>query len=136
VKYKTSAGQTFPCAYDVAAGDFQTPSSSPDFFLAFAGNFLVIDSGTGPEPRGLVVYDLVTRGRVFVDSYSSLVSVATNTINYWSPMNATPTGANCPQFSEYQKDGLGMVIEEYITLKLPNFTKMGSGQYRCSPTQG
>ncbi|HEX4104117.1 MAG TPA: hypothetical protein VHZ04_01400 [Candidatus Paceibacterota bacterium] len=136
VKYKASASQTFPCAYAAAAGDFQTPSSSPDFFLGFAGNFLIIDSGTAPEPRGLIVYDLGTRQQVFNDSYSSPVDVGTSTVTYWSPTSTVPTAANCAQFGELKADGLGMVIEEYVTLSLPGLVKTGSGQYRCSPTQG
>jgi hypothetical protein len=136
VKYKTSADQNFSCAYTVDMGDFQTPTGSPDYFLGFASNFLVIDSGTSPEPHGLIIYDLNTQKEVFTDSYSSPIEIQDSAITYWGPTKTIPTKANCPQFDQLTADGLGMVIEQHVTLTLPGLVKTGDAQYQCAPTQG
>ena len=135
VKYKTTANQHFACSYTVGKNDFEIKNGDADYFLAFTDNFLVIDRGTAPDPRGLIVYDLRSRTQVYADRYSKPWSVAGDTITYWNPTDTKATTQNCPKLAEYTSQGLGALIESRVTLDLSTLTKKASGEYRCSVTQ-
>lgn len=136
VKYKTSPGQVIPCVYTPASGDFELKDADAEYFFGLAGHFLVLDRGTGPEPRELIVYDLNSRQEVYSDQYSSPVIFATTTITYWTPVATKVTAANCPQLGEFSADDLGAEIESHVILNLPDLTETNLQEFRCSPTQG
>lgn len=135
VKYKTSPEQHFSCIYKVERGDFEISNDEPDYLLSFTNNFLIIDRGTAPEPRGLIVYDLRSRTQVYTDQYASPWTVLKDVITYWSPASTTPTADTCPTLAEYTKDGFGAVIENHVELDLTTLTKKELGESRCMPTQ-
>lgn len=135
VKYKASPDQHFKCIYSVAKGDFEITNGEADHLLTFTNNFLVLDRGTAPEPRGLMVYDLHTRKQVYTDRYATPWGGSGDTITYWSPVATKPTANTCPKLGEYTKQGLGAVIEDKVTLDLSTLTKKDSGESRCMATQ-
>ena len=135
VKYKTSPGQHLPCSYVVGKGDFEINTGDADYFLTFTDTFLLLDRGTAPDPRKLIVYDLRSRTQVYADQYAKPWSVAADTITYWSPIDTKVTAQNCPPVAQYTSEGLGAVIESEVTLDLPTLNKKTLGQYRCSATQ-
>lgn len=135
VKYKTSPSQHFSCLYIVGRGDFEITNDQPDYLLSFTNHFLIIDRGTAPEPRELIVYDLRSRRQVYTDRYASPWRVLNDTLTYWSPVEAKPTLATCPLLSQYTQDGLGAVIETHVELDLTTLTKKDLGESRCMPTQ-
>lgn len=140
VKNKTSNNQVIPCSYDVEEGNFELKNQTATYFLALTDNFLVLDMGTAPPPRTLIVYNLGSRNEIYTDSYSGLakvrdIGVLNDTITYWNPTNEKVTGENCPKLSEYTAGGLGAEIEAKISLNLSNLVKKELGEYRCQPTQ-
>jgi hypothetical protein len=135
VKYKTTPDEHFPCSYTVGKGDFEINTGDPDYFLTFTDNFLLLDRGTAPYPRELVVYDLRSRALVYTDEYSKPWSGAGDTITYWSPADTKVTTQNCPKLAEYTSEGLGTVIESEVTLDLATLSKKAMGNSRCSATQ-
>lgn len=135
IKYKTSPSQSFPCAYTVASGDFEIKNVQAEYFLTFTDNFLVLDSGTAPPPRGLVVYDLRSRTIVFIDSYTKPVTVAGDTITYLSKTDQKPTLQNCPNLNDYTANSLGAVIMSKVTVDLPSLNKKDLGVFECMATQ-
>jgi len=135
IKYKTNPNQNFSCAYTVAGGDFEIKNVLAEYFLAFTDNFLVLDSGTAPEPRGLVVYDLRSRKIVFTDSYAKPVTVAGDSITYLSKTDRKPTLQNCPNLNDYTKNGLGAVIMSKVTVNLLSLDKKDMGESECRATQ-
>ncbi|MDR3547689.1 MAG: hypothetical protein P4M11_05380 [Candidatus Pacebacteria bacterium] len=135
IKYKTAIDQRFSCTFIVENGDFEIKNADADYFLAFTDNFLLIDRGTAPEPRGLIVYDLRSRKQVYEDRYASPWSVAGDTVTYWNPVDTKVTTQNCPDLATYTSQGLGAVIESQVTLDLTTLTKKATGEYRCSITQ-
>ena len=135
VKYKTAVDQHFACSYAVGENDFEINNEDADYFLAFTDNFLIIDRGTAPDPRGLIVYDLRSRTQVYIDRYSKPWSIAGDTITYWNPVDTKVTSQNCPKLAEYTSQGLGAIIESRVTLDLSTLAKKASGEYRCSVTQ-
>lgn len=135
IKYKTNSSQNYPCAYNVANGDFELKNVLAEYFLTFTDNFLVLDKGTAPEPRGLIVYDLRSRKIVFTDSYAKPVTVSGDSIIYLSKTSIKPTIANCPSLNDYTKNGLGAVIMSKITVDLSTLDKKDLGPTVCLATQ-
>lgn len=135
IKYKTNPSQNIPCTYTVAGGDFELKNIVAEYFLTFTDTFLVLDKGTAPEPRGLVVYDLRSRKMVFTDSYAKPVSVEGDTLTYFSTTKQKPTLQNCPDLNDYTEKGLGAVIMSKVTVELPSLTKKDIGILKCMATQ-
>lgn len=135
VKYKTNGGKLL-CSFTKSNGDFEISlGEEPDYFLAINSHFLLLDSGTAPDPRGLIVYDLVTRARVFTDRYARPIDLAAGTITYWTPVSEKPTASNCPNLATYTSQGLGAVLESHVTLDLSSLAKRDLGDMRCAATQ-
>ena len=135
IKYKTSSDQNIPCVYTAASGDFEIPNVSAEYFLAFTDNFLLLDSGTAPPPRGLIAYDLRSRGIAFTDIYAKAVEVSGDTITYFSKTDQKPTVQNCPDLNTYTTNGLGAVIMSKVTVDLNSLTKNDTGATECMATQ-
>ncbi len=135
VKYKENASQDVPCAYVVEGNDFEIKNVEAEYFLAFTDNFLVLDKGTAPPPRGLVVYDLRSRKKVFTDTYAQPVTVQGDTLTYFSKTTRKPTLQNCAQLNEYTKNGLGAVILSKVRVDLLSLNKKELGEYTCTATQ-
>ncbi len=135
IEYKTNPEQNFPCVYSVTSTDFELKNVLAEYFLAFTDNFLVLDSGTAPEPRGVIVYDLRSHKNVFTDSYAKPVIVKGDTLTYFSKTDSNPTLENCPNLNEYKGNGLGAVIMSKITVDLSSFSKKELGVFDCRATQ-
>ncbi len=135
IKFKTDANQNFVCEYVVEKGDFEIKNEWAEYTLALENNFLILDSGTGPDPRGLIIYNLSTRKKVYTDEYFEPVLIQNNTINYWNPTNQKATNENCPKLNEYLSGGLGAGIDSHVLLDLLTLSKKELGEYRCSPRQ-
>ena len=142
IKYKTNADQNISCEYSVDKTDYElknTCSYGPVCYLAqyvsnIEGNLLIVDEGTGPDNRNIIIYDLTKRAKVFSDTYSTgdLSYLQNNTIIYWVNTNEIANKQNCPEIDEYQKMGGKAVLESKISLNLSSLTKNGLGEYRCS----
>jgi len=135
IKKKTTANQNISCDYIVNHGDFEITGEFADYVLALENNFLILDEGTGPDPRGLVVYNLDTRTKIYQDSYSKPFDVKNNTLYYWAVTTTPVTTQNCPDSQKWEQEGLGSAIDAYVSLDLTTLTKTDLGQYRCSPRQ-
>ncbi len=135
IKYKKDYTQQVACAYNIGKTDFEIKGEFQNF-LALTDNFIILDAGTGPEPRGLIVYNLNTRKRVYDDSYGKPVLTQGDTVTYWSPIAEKATKANCSKFDEWTAQGLPPIIEAHVTLNLLDLTKKDLRENRCVPTQG
>lgn len=108
--------------------------SEATYFKAVVGNYLVLDQGTAPPPRSLVVYDLSNKKAVLQVQYADLV-IKNQLLTYWEPTTQKITTINCPQASGWQKSGLGAQIQKSVSFDLSNLTKKDLGKTRCSATQ-
>jgi hypothetical protein len=135
VKYKTQNSQNIPCVYASGKNDFEIKNDLPEYFLALQGSFLFLDSGTGPPPRTLIVYDLNGRQKIYTDSYEQPVDIEQNSITYWTPTDTIPNDTNCPERSKYISEGLSVEIDSQVTLHLPSLQKEALGAFRCTPKQ-
>jgi hypothetical protein len=142
-KHKTSIDEAIPCVAPATApvtvasapSDVVVRNDLPEFILGLTEHFLIIDSGTAPPPRGLIVYDLDVRTSTYADTYSPPIAIATGTVTYWASTKQIVTKTNCPDLSQYTADGLGVVIESNVILDLSTLSKKELGDYRCEPTQ-
>ena len=135
VKYKTAENQNISCEYRIEKTDFEIKNESAEYFFGLTDDFLILDSGTAPYPRDLIVYDLTNRKKVYTDKYSQPAAVQNGVVTYWSPTDKKVDDKNCPESAKYSSEGLGVEIEARVNLTLANLNKKNSGEYRCSPTQ-
>ena len=136
VKYKTAKDQAMACDYVVAPGDYEviTPGTFY-FFMKLEDNFLVLDFGTAPPPRGFDVYDLAARKKVYEGSYSGPVSFNNQEMTYWDSTKEKATSKNCSSIDEWAKGGLGAEIQAHVTLDFSTLVNKDSGERRCSALQ-
>ena len=134
VKYKSSPDQIFSCNYIKQSGDLEVGGDGT-YVLALENNFLLLDVGTGPDPRVLTIYNLNTRKGIYNDSYSQPVNIQNNVIDYWTGTTTPVTQKNCPDFITWETRGLGTAIEVHVSLNLLTLTKTELGEYRCSPEE-
>lgn len=119
VKYK-DGGSNFDIKEEVA------------YCIGLENNFLVLDTGTSAGPRGLIVYDLDKRVKVFNGVYvGNKPVISNNTISYWEPSNEVATAENCPDFSINASHGGSSAIDVYTKLNLLTLKKELLGQTKC-----
>lgn len=136
VKYITATDTVPTCAYAPGVGDYAiSGTNTAQYFLGLENNFLLLDNGTAPPPRGLTIFDLSTRKKAFQDKYSGPVMAQHNTVEYWSPTDISVTQANCPDKDVFAQQGLGAVLEERVSLNLSTMTKNPLGQIQCVAVQ-
>lgn len=140
VKYKTAGDQRFECRWAVNDLDFFIGIEWSEFYLGLTGDFLLLDSGTGPGIRGLIIYDLSKREKVFTDGYESYpyqsaVTIQENSLIYWTGTDIEPTPENCPELEYWESAGLGAVIETKVKLDLSTLTKVELGEHQCMAEQ-
>ncbi len=134
VKYKSKTGLPIKCEYAVRDGDFEIKNEWAEYFLALQNNLLILDSGTGPDPRGLVIWNLENRKKVYSGTYSEPYEVKPGYLEFWTE-TAKATEDNCPEKKEWEAGGLGAGIDTRVTLSLADFSVTRSSQTRCSSRQ-
>lgn len=135
IKYKSSSSQSISCEYLKDDKDFEIKNDFAEYVMAIENNFLILDSGTGPDPRGLIIYDLNTRKKIYDDSYSKPVSISNNVIEYWTETKKIVTKENCPEYWSLEDGGVWAAIDARVSLNLLTLTKKESVEYRCSARQ-
>ena len=135
IKYRKDPSQVLSCDYTIAKDDFEIKNDIPIYFLAFTDNFLALDSGTAPWPRGLIVLDLNSRKIVFTDKYSKPFSVKGDSITYLSETAQEPTVTNCPNLNDLRSKGLGAVLMNKVTVDLATLSKKSADSTACIATQ-
>lgn len=136
IKKKAAPQDALPCAYTPQAGDIELSGpDAADYFLAAEGEFLLIDSGTAPPPRGLTVLNMNTGDVLYTDQYNRPLDVADGSVTYWQPVDTVPTAQNCPDLAQLQSNGLGAGIERHVSLSLDGMELTDLGEERCSARQ-
>lgn len=139
IKFKTNSNQTFECQYVANNGDLEIKNESAEYIMALENNLLLLDSGTGPQNRKMIVYDLIKKSIVFTDSYNTMeennLDITNAYAKYWTSTNKKVTSVNCPKANEYKANGLGAIINARIILDLKTLTKKETGETQCLATQ-
>jgi len=140
VKYKANSSQQIRCSYTVGESDYVIEKEWAVYYLGLTGDFLLLDQGTGPGIRGLIIYDLSKREKVFTDGYESYpvqsaVIIQQDSLIYWTGTDIEATPQNCPEFEKWSSGGLGAVVETKVKLDLSTLTKAELGEHQCMPVQ-
>lgn len=135
IKHKTENNQQINCKYIIEKNDFEIKNKLAEYYLGLENDFLLIDSGTAPPPRDLIIYNLEKKQRVFSGSYSPPTEIGNNSIEYWKPIPSEVTQANCPNKDYYEGAGLGIEIEEHVRLELTDLNEISLDDYRCEGRQ-
>lgn len=122
------------CVYAAAAQDFEIRNETAEYFLALQGRYLILDSGTAPEPRGLIVWDLRQRRQVFAGRYASPYTIKPGHMEYWLE-SAVATDRNCPARQAWAALGLGAALETRVRLRFADARIVRSPRTRCSQRQ-
>lgn len=133
VRYKASGAAAGACDDVPAPGDLQIRNQDAEYLLALQGDLLILDSGTGPDPRGLIIWNLRQRQQVYSGSYSE-ATVGQGYMEFWQD-SGIATAANCPQLKEWQDNGLGAAIETWVRLDFADLSLHPGTQTRCSARQ-
>lgn len=136
IKYKSSPSQNISCIYVKEKSDVEILNhESANFVLALEGKYLLLDSGTGPDPRGLLVYDLEKQKEIFSDKYSQPVEVGNLAVSYWTESSVKANKDNCPDFLKYQSYGGSSAIDKHVKLDLSTLVKKDLGETKCNYRQ-
>jgi len=133
VKYKRQKSKPPVCKYVVKPGDFEIPNEEAEYFLGLQGNLLILDSGTGPDARGLIIWDLSKKRKVYTGTYED-AKIEPGYMEFWLETGRA-TDENCPEAKEWRAKGLGAAIETWVRLDLSDFTVTKSSKTRCVSRQ-
>jgi hypothetical protein len=108
------------------------------YFFGMLGPYVLIDSGTGPEERGLEVYDAETGALVYRGSYWShddVEALGPDRIAFFKSLWGDQRGRTCPeaQTEGWSDLGLGFWFEERVMLDLATGELERTGEVKCSP---
>lgn len=139
VKLKNNQNSYNDCSYNLEKSDFEIKEWIT-MILNLDNNFLLTDTGTAPGIRGLSVYDLDKKTKIYDGSYSGggnppVEILDNNIISFWEETKEKPTENNCPELKQNEENGLGSAIEEKVNLNLITLKKELLKEYRCSARQ-
>ena len=136
VKAKSPASGTAPCVFTKEPGDTAVSFDYPTFVWGAAGHYIVLDSGTGPAPRGVSLYDIKTSTTTFDDTRcSNSMTVQGNTILYSVCTDEAVTQTNCPNRADIESMGLAPTITAPVALDVGTLTKREVGPRECTAMQ-
>lgn len=122
------------CQFEQAEGDFVIGSpADPLWYGGLAGRYLALTRSTGPD-GDVVIYNLDARTVVVDVRADDDLTVEPERIVFWRRI-ADGTEQSCPEFAEYQANGLGAVIAEETVLDVATGAIAKTGESRCSATQ-
>jgi hypothetical protein len=116
---------------------FKVPEGD-NFFYGIFDDLMFIDSGTGPDPRGLDVFDMSQKKNVFSGSYSQPIALDKDRrLIYYEEVDEKKLKKkpDCPEAEEWKQNNLGVAYEEKVSLDLKTFKIARSGQLRCAARQ-
>ena len=123
-----------PCLYSANPGDFEIRNKNAEHFLALEGSLLILDSGTAPDPRDLILWDVEKRIKVYSGTYSGPYRIESNGIYFWQ-QSGEATDANCAQAAGWREQGLGAAIETEVWLGFVDFRIVRGAATRCTARQ-
>jgi hypothetical protein len=123
------------CFYDSVNALFERKNLEETFFLDFKYPYLLLDAGTGPDPRVLTVIDVSKNRSILDTAYSSPAEfVDSDKIKFWTERKDS-SFLKCKEFEKRQADGLGCAVDDEVMFDLRKHTFNKTGKSRCAPRQ-
>ncbi|HOX22918.1 MAG TPA: hypothetical protein PLL10_05595 [Elusimicrobiales bacterium] len=123
------------CAWDEKAALLLLKNTDADYFFGLLGKLIFVDSGTGPSPRTLKIYDIEKSTAVYNGLYNESITIKNGKLSYWAATAKQATKENCPQLAQWSSQGLGAALEEKIFVELSSLKSGKTGKSRCSARQ-
>lgn len=120
------------CDADSLPGDLVVRNARAEYFAGIRDDVLFLDSGTGPDLRGLILVDIRTGRRILERSYVEVeAGPAEHTVNVWDGyyLDAPMEGCDPPT------GGLQAGVDSLFTMDLPAGTVAFAGRTRCAVRQ-
>jgi hypothetical protein len=114
-----------------------------DMGQGFAGLFepnLFVDQGTGPDGRGLAIYDLIKKKQVYYAVYSPIMEprIENNALIFYKDLSDLryKEHRHCPDAEKWlHESGLDYGFEQKTKVDLKTMTDKAIGKVRCSQRQ-
>jgi hypothetical protein len=115
---------------------FTIKNPDSNYFLGLAGDFLFIDSGTGPDSRGLEIYNLKSRKSIFTSEYHDSIKLITgDTLRFDKISGKNGLLKNCKQAAKIKRDGMSVGWVQDTQLNLKTLKASSVGALRCVALQ-
>jgi len=99
-------------------------------------DFLLLDQGTGPDGRELLLWDLRSARVAWRSAYDELLhEQRADALVFWRPEKKAADEAGCPQLRQWRKESLGAVMEQQVRLTLADLSVSPLGRWRCVAQQ-
>lgn len=113
-------------------------SGQASYFSGKYKNWLLIDRGTGPDNRDILVYDIVTHQNAYSNVYGKPSYIESDVLYYWKNVDMLATADNCNKFSDAQKLGLSAQLQHLVGVNLESAilrSKAIKNENRCQLMQ-
>lgn len=125
-------------APEYAGQDYVIPNTDAFYFMGISGDNLVLDQGTGPDGRKLVVHNLKLRGLSWQAPYVDTPFVVNNNkLWYWTPVaeDKVTDSLDCPQKADWLAKGLRVGYAQRQIFNLEHRAVVTKSDFKCVPMQ-
>lgn len=110
-------------------------SDSTETFIGIYRHFLFTDSGTGPDGRGIGIYDLKKRKDVYYAIYSgNKMWIENNALVFYKDIEPQ-NKIECAYAEKWESKGLSTGYEQTTRVNLDTLREVSIGVISCSPRQ-
>jgi hypothetical protein len=131
IKWRSDVKEQIRCEYVRGERDFELKDAWPEYYLDLKGNLLILDSGKGAM-RGIDIWNIDSRSRVYTSAYSELLEVHADAVEFWTEAEPA-TDVHCKGNDEWAANGLPATAEARVILKLPELKLIRTADTRCVP---
>lgn len=134
---RAASGALPPCAATPAKASppaLAVPEES--YAVGLKQDFLLLDQGTGPNGRELLLWDLRSARVAWRSPFDELLPErSSDTLRFWRPEKTPADEARCPQLRQWRRESLGAQMQQQVRVHLPDLSVQPLGRWRCSATQ-
>jgi len=110
----------------------RVPDEDNNSFYGMYEKYLFVDSGTSVDSRGLDIYDLTSRKKIFSDGYMNDAKlVGDRFLIFDAPTDKKGPIKACPQAAKWKREGGGVGWLQSQQLDLQTFKKTTIGAVHC-----
>lgn len=133
----TASAGTAACVYKRQSGDIQIAKGADSYWLiGIEGDRLVLDQGTGPSPRGLAIFDLPTKKKVYSAQYDQDATPALSAagVTFMKRLREARK-PECRDFDTFKQQGFTPVMVVSTTVSPSTLAETTSGKPQCVSEQ-
>jgi hypothetical protein len=135
IKYVDSEQEYYDCEKMLGECDYVIKNERAEYFRGIYKRYLFLESGTGPYPRGLQIYDIIKKERVFITQFSKPIFIDEHGILTFWRTSENPQTAGKNDMTKWKSASVSMIIEEEVSMSLISFKITVTGETRIAPRQ-